>query len=96
MSDKDQTNVEGCASKHEENGKWNESHVPKVEGWLQDSAHATSFVVEVEGIYIDKETRHSTIYVGNPPPAMIFSCQLEVQQRNRNEGRDNDQKDKRK
>jgi hypothetical protein len=61
---------------------------------LEHTSHTRSVEVVEEGINVDEDSSHATIDEGCPPPLVIFSRQLEVQQCHSNEGRDNDQKNK--
>ena len=83
--------MEGGGTQHEEEGKGNNGHVTEVERSLQNSRHATSVVVVVKTVHINQQTRHTAVDKGGPPPAMIFSGQLEVQESDSDECCDNDQ-----
>jgi len=48
-------------------------------------------VVVVEGVGVDEESSHSSVDVASPPPAVVFSGQLEIKQSHRDERSDNDQ-----
>ena len=50
--------------------------------------------IKVKRVGVDKDTRHTSINVGGPPPSMIFASQLKVQESDRDKGRDNDQQHK--
>lgn len=93
--DKYQTELESRSSKHQEKGERNDSHVSKVEGALQNTGHLTSVIVKVERIGVDEKASHTSVDIGCPPPSMVLSRELEVKQRDRNEGRDGDEQDER-
>mmetsp|Transcript_11089 Transcript_11089/g.16805 ORF Transcript_11089/g.16805 Transcript_11089/m.16805 type:complete len:110 (+) Transcript_11089:147-476(+) len=71
--DEDKTDTEPSTPQHEEGSKGDDSHVSKVKGGLKETTHSTCKKVEIEGISVKKETNHSTIEEGGPPPAMILT-----------------------
>ena len=86
---KQKTKVETWTSQHEEEPKWNNWHVPKVERGLEHPTHSTSVEVIEEGVSVDEQTRHSSIDKCAPPPSVVLPGQLEVKQCHTDEGCDN-------
>lgn len=50
--------------------------------------------IKVERVNVDKETRHTPVDVGSPPPSVILSGELEIKKSHGDERRDNHQQDK--
>jgi len=92
MLHKEKTDMETSTAEHQEEGKRDDRHVPKVEGGLEHTAHATSVEVIEERICIDEQPGHSCVNEGTPPPSVIFPRQLEVEQRHTDKGRHNNEK----
>jgi len=90
---KQQTELESSASKHEEESEGDNSHVPEVERGLQQTCHSTAMEVVVEGIQVDEDSCHSSVGVRCPPPTMVLSRELEVQEGDGDEGCHDDEKD---
>ena len=91
VSHKDQTELEASTTEHDEEGIGYNAHVSKEERPLQHTTHFTSVEVIVERIYENKETCHTSVDVRGPPPAVIFSCELEIQESNSDERSNNHQ-----
>ena len=91
--DKGQTHVEGGTAQHEEEAKGNGGHVAKVERTLEQTGHAGSVVVVEDGVDVDEDAGHTAVDKGGPPPLMVLTGQLEVQEGDGDEGRHNHEKD---
>lgn len=85
--------MEPRASQHQEKCEGNNSHVSKVEGRLKQSIHATSVEVVKERVGINENTSHACIDKCSPPPSVIFSGKLEVEQCHADKGSHNEKKD---
>ena len=80
MLHEEKTEVESSTAQHQEEGEGDNGHISKIEGRLKQTIHSTSVEVVEERIGINENTSHSGIDKGTPPPSVILSCQLEVQQ----------------
>lgn len=93
MLNKEKTEVETSTSQHQEESEGDDGHVSEVERRLEQATHSTSVEVIEERVGVDKKTSHSCVDESTPPPSMIFSSQLEVQQSHTDEGRNDEEKD---
>jgi hypothetical protein len=50
--------------------------------------------VEVERVNVNEDPSHASVDIGRPPPSVIFSCELEVQERHSDKGRYSNQQNK--
>ena len=96
MLHKEKTEMESRAAQHQKECEGDNRHVSKVERRLEQTIHTTSLEVVEERVSVDENTSHTSIDEGTPPPSVIFSGQLEVQQCHTNEGSHDKKKDERK
>lgn len=85
--------MESRAAQHQKESEGDNSHVSKVERRLKQTIHTTSVEVVEERVRVDEDTSHTSIDESTPPPSVIFSGQLEVQQCNTDEGSHNKKED---
>jgi len=96
MLNKEKTEVETSTSQHQEESERDDGHVSKIERRLEQATHSTSVEVIEERVCVDEETSHSCVDESTPPPSMIFSGQLKVQQGHTDERGHDEKKDERK
>ena len=85
MLHEEKTEMETSAAQHQEEGKRDNRHVPKIERGLKHPTHSTSVEVIEERICVDEQPGHSRIDEGTPPPSVIFPRKLKVEQRHADE-----------
>lgn len=94
IGDEFESTEEADESQHQEECDRHNRHIAKVIGQLQSTIHIGSMEVVVKRIRQDKESSCTAIGERDPPPVIVFSSQLEVQERNRDKGSYRSQHDK--